>query len=93
MAAGRGGAALVRCCTALPRPRPGPAPTGRLSSVPAHRAGPSACPPPQVVLVELINPLMTQSAWLRSRRWWVQALSFASFYAGVTVMAVIGKYA
>ncbi|KAL4450157.1 hypothetical protein ABPG77_010826 [Micractinium sp. CCAP 211/92] len=46
-----------------------------------------------VVLVELINPLMTQSAWLRSRRWWVQALSFASFYAGVTVMAIIGKYA
>lgn len=46
-----------------------------------------------VVLVELINPLMTQSAWLRSRRWWVQALSFASFYAGVTVMAVIGKWA
>ncbi|KAL4452479.1 hypothetical protein ABPG75_008141 [Micractinium tetrahymenae] len=46
-----------------------------------------------VVLVELINPLMTQSAWLRSRRWWVQALSFASFYGGVTVMAVIGKWA
>lgn len=46
-----------------------------------------------MVLVELINPLMTQSAWLRSRRWWVQALSFASFYAGVTVMAVIGKWA
>jgi len=46
----------------------------------------------QVVLVELINPLMTQSAWLRSRRWWVQVLSFASFYGGVTVMAVIGKW-
>lgn len=46
-----------------------------------------------VVLVELINPLMTQSAWLRSRRWWVQMLAFASFYAGVTVMAVIGKWA
>lgn len=46
-----------------------------------------------VVLVELINPLMTQSAWLRSRRWWVQALCFLSFYGGVTVMAVIGKWA
>ncbi|EFN54748.1 hypothetical protein CHLNCDRAFT_58029 [Chlorella variabilis] len=45
-----------------------------------------------VVLVELINPLMTQSAWLRSRRWWVQAMGFVSFWGGVTVMAVIGKW-
>ena len=45
-----------------------------------------------MVLVELITPLMTQSAWLRSRRWPVQVAAFASFYAGVTVMAVIGKW-
>lgn len=45
-----------------------------------------------MVLVELINPLMTQSAWLRSRRWWVQVLAFTSFYAGVAVMAVIGEW-
>ncbi len=45
-----------------------------------------------VVLVELINPLMTQSAWLRSRRWWVQAMAFVSFWGGVTVMAVIGSW-
>lgn len=46
-----------------------------------------------MVLVELISPLMTQSPWLRSRRWWVQVLAFTSFYAGVTVMAIIGKWA
>lgn len=45
-----------------------------------------------MVLVELINPLMTQSVWLRSRTWPVQVLAFLSFYAGVTVMAVIGKW-
>lgn len=45
-----------------------------------------------VVLVELITPLMTQSAWLRSRRWPVQVAAFASFYAGVAVMAAIGKW-
>ncbi|KAI7846040.1 hypothetical protein COHA_000407 [Chlorella ohadii] len=45
-----------------------------------------------VVLVELITPLMTQSAWLRSRRWPIQVAAFASFYAGVAVMAAIGKW-
>jgi zinc transporter 1/2/3 len=45
-----------------------------------------------VVLVELIGPLMTQSPWLRSRPWWLQALSFLAFWGGVTVMAVIGKW-
>ena len=46
-----------------------------------------------VVLVELMTPMMTQSAWLRSRAWWLQVLSFAAFYAGAAVMAVIGKWA
>ncbi len=45
-----------------------------------------------MVLVELITPLMTQSAWLRSRRWPIQVAAFASFYAGVAVMAAIGKW-
>lgn len=45
-----------------------------------------------MVLVELINPLFTQSPWLRSRRWWVQCLGFLSFWGGVTVMAVVGKW-
>lgn len=46
-----------------------------------------------VVLVELMTPLMTQSAWLREQRWWMQCLSFACFWGGVTVLAVIGKWA
>ena len=37
--------------------------------------------------------MMTQSKWLRAQRWYVKVLSFASFYSGVTVMAVIGKWA
>ena len=45
-----------------------------------------------VVLVELINPLMTQSAWLRSRRWWVQVLAFAAFWSGAGLMALIGMW-
>ncbi|KAL4853107.1 40S ribosomal protein S16 [Chlorella vulgaris] len=46
-----------------------------------------------VVLVELINPLLTQSVWLRSRPWWLQCLAFLSFWGGITVMAVIGNWA
>lgn len=46
-----------------------------------------------VVLVELVNPLMTQSKWLRAQRWWLQALAFAFFYAGAGAMAVIGVWA
>lgn len=58
-----------------------------------HAATPHPPTPADVVLVELINPLMTQSAWLRSRRWYVQAGAFLSFYSGITVMAVLGKWA
>jgi zinc transporter 1/2/3 len=46
-----------------------------------------------VVLVELLTPMMTQSAWLRAQRWWLQAMAFASFWGGVAVMAVIGRWA
>ena len=46
-----------------------------------------------VVLVELMEPLMTKSRWLRDQRWWMQCLSFMCFWGGVTVMAVIGKWA
>jgi zinc transporter 1/2/3 len=46
-----------------------------------------------VVLVELMTPFMTQSAWLREQRWWMQCLSFACFWGGVTTLAVIGKWA
>ena len=46
-----------------------------------------------VVLVELINPMMTQSVWLRAQRWYLQVGSFAALYAGAATMAVIGKWA
>lgn len=45
-----------------------------------------------VVLVELINPMFTQSKWLRAQKWWLQMLSFASLYAGAGVMAGIGNW-
>jgi zinc transporter 1/2/3 len=46
-----------------------------------------------VGLVELVNPLMTQSVWLRAQRWYMQVLSFLFLYAGAGAMAVIGKWA
>ena len=39
-----------------------------------------------VVLVELMSPMMTQSKWLRSQRWWLQVLSFAALYGGAATM-------
>eukprot|EP00887_Chlorella_sp_A99_P002159 scaffold21.g2159.t1 len=46
-----------------------------------------------VVLIELLNPMMNQSAWLRAQRWPLKLLSFASLYAGAAVLALIGKWA
>jgi zinc transporter 1/2/3 len=46
-----------------------------------------------VALINLINPMMTNSRWLRSQRWPMQVASFAAFYAGAGIMAVIGKWA
>ena len=46
-----------------------------------------------VVLVELLTPHFTQSKWLRAQRRGVKLLAFLALYAGVTVMAVIGKWA
>jgi solute carrier family 39 (zinc transporter), member 1/2/3 len=44
-------------------------------------------------LVELLSPLMTQSKWMREQRWFTQAFGFFSFYCGIIVMVVIGKWA
>lgn len=46
-----------------------------------------------VGLVELLSPLMTQSKWMREQRWYIQAFGFFSFYCGLVVMVVIGKWA
>jgi solute carrier family 39 (zinc transporter), member 1/2/3 len=46
-----------------------------------------------VGLVELLNPMMTQSKWLRSQKWFMQVLSFAALYSGAAILAVIGKWA
>lgn len=46
-----------------------------------------------VGIVELLSPLMTQSKWLKEQRWYLQMVSFGALYAGVAVMAVIGKWA
>ena len=46
-----------------------------------------------VGLINLVNPMMTDSPWLRSQRWPVQVAAFVAFYAGAGAMAVIGKWA
>ena len=46
-----------------------------------------------VALIELINPMMTQCAWLVEQQLGVKVAAFASLYAGTAVMAVIGKWA
>lgn len=46
-----------------------------------------------VALVQLITPQFTTNRWLARQAWWVKLLSFASLYAGVAVMALIGKWA
>lgn len=46
-----------------------------------------------VALVHLVEPLMTDSAWLHGRGWPMQVLAFICFYSGAGAMAFIGKYA
>ena len=46
-----------------------------------------------VVLVELMTPMMTKSAWLRQQHWAMQVAGIASFWSGAAVMAVIGTWA
>lgn len=46
-----------------------------------------------VCLVELLTPMFTDSTWLRSQRWTVQAAAFAALYSGAAVMALLGKWA
>ncbi|KDD74441.1 ZIP Zinc transporter [Helicosporidium sp. ATCC 50920] len=46
-----------------------------------------------VGLVQLLNAHMTQNVWFRRQAWPVKVLGFCAFYGGITVMAIIGKYA
>ena len=46
-----------------------------------------------VALVQLLGPLMTDSAWLRAARWPLQVAAFGALWGGAAVMAVIGKWA
>jgi hypothetical protein len=38
-----------------------------------------------VGLVELLNPMMTQSKWLQSQKWFMQTLSFVALYSGAAI--------
>lgn len=45
-----------------------------------------------VCLVDLLTPLMTDSAWLRAQPRALQAAAFAALYGGAAVMALLGKW-
>lgn len=45
-----------------------------------------------VCLVDLLSPMFTDSDWLRSKAWPVQAASFCSLWSGAAVMALLGKW-
>jgi zinc transporter 1/2/3 len=44
------------------------------------------------VLCELVTPMMTDSRWLHSQRWPLQAAAFLALYAGAGAMAAVGKW-